>query len=76
MPSRRRTPVKKLEAMGRAIEDKTAEPLIGVCITCEDRHWFGVDDVGESCPADCTEDRHHECNYYVLVGITRREVKQ
>ena len=62
----------QLEAIGRAIDDKSAEQLIGVCLTCEDRHWFGVDDVGESCPCDTATPRDHECNYYVLVGVTRR----
>lgn len=72
MMSPRRTSSAQLEAMGRAIGNGTAEQLIGVCLTCEDRHWFGVDDVGEGCPADTAIPRDHECNYYVLVGVTRR----
>lgn len=61
-----------VEAMGRALEDGTATILIGVCVTCEDRHWFPVDDVGDDCPADDTEDRGHAVNYFVLCGVRRR----
>ena len=46
-------------------------PQFGVCVTCEDRHWFGVDEIGESCPADVTEGRTHAVNYYVLCDVRR-----
>lgn len=69
---RRHTSSDQIEAMGHAIVDGSAEQLIGVCVTCEDAYWFPVDAPGEACPADDTEHRTHECNYYVLVGVTRQ----
>jgi hypothetical protein len=71
MRTRGTTP-RRLEEMGREIAAGRAEMLIGVCVSCADRPWFPVDDVGESCPADITEHREHAVNYYTLVGVKRR----
>jgi hypothetical protein len=60
---------KHLAEMGVEINAGRAEILVGVCCTCG--QWFPVDDVGEACPADATEDRVHAVNYYVLVGVRR-----
>ena len=71
MARKRHTSGAQLEAMSRAINNGTADMLIGVCVTCRECHWFPVDDVGERCPEDHSQGRGHECNYYVLVGVRR-----
>lgn len=71
MARRRHTSGRQLEAMGRAVNNHTAELLIGVCVTCRHEPWFAVNDVGERCPEDHSQGRGHECNYYVLVGVRR-----
>ena len=52
----------------RAVQEGTPL-LIGTCEQCE--HWFPVEDFGESCPGDTTEDRTHQVAYYVLCGVRR-----
>jgi hypothetical protein len=69
--SKHGTTPERLEAMGRALEDGSATTLVGICVTCPERCWFPVDDVGEVCPADITENRRHAVNYYVLCGVRR-----
>ena len=46
-----------------------AELLCGICRQCGE--WFPVDQVGEPCPGDITDDRAHEVNYYALCGVRR-----
>ena len=61
----------RLEQISAEVRAGRAEQLIGVCVTCEERHWFGVDEIGEPCPADVTEGRTHAVNYYVLCDVRR-----
>ena len=50
-----------------------APDLIGICWDSEEHIWFEVDQVGESCPEDGTEDRGHDVTYYQRVE-SQREV--
>ena len=59
-----------VEAMLVEIRAGRAELMIGVCLDCE-LMSFAIDELGEPCPADTTEDRTHRVNYYTLCGIKR-----
>ena len=61
----------RAEMTANAVIYGTADLLIGICADLDCGYWFPVDEIGEACPNDKTEDRSHPVNYYMLCGVKR-----